>query len=325
VKGLSLARLYGHNRRVRDPIRFPGLLGGFHRELPGHPSGLLHGGEAWAAPAFFISAHRHDVWELHLQVEGTSRWTAGDVDVTLGPGHLLAVPPGFRHGMTLAPPGRHYFRYAAFDATKVVARWPALAADWTRPKVLHVEDAASADRLLRLLVRELGHALPLVDEGLSCVVDLLAIEAARLFRHEQARPLTGVVHPAVASARSLLDTRYSEPWTVGGLARAVGLSQAHLSELFSHEVGVTVHRYLVARRVEAAIELLSGSDLPIVDVATGLGFASGSHLARVFRDLLGQKPSDFRRASRPGATTPAARPVRSSGETAGSSAGAGPG
>jgi AraC-like DNA-binding protein len=263
------------------------------------------------------------VWELHLQVEGTSRWTAGDVDVTLGPGHLLAVPPGFRHGMTLAPPGRHYFRYAAFDATKVVARWPALAADWTRPKVLHVEDAASADRLLRLLVRELGHALPLVDEGLSCVVDLLAIEAARLFRHEQARPLTGVVHPAVASARSLLDTRYSEPWTVGSLARAVGLSQAHLSELFSHEVGVTVHRYLVARRVEAAIELLSGSDLPIVDVATGLGFASGSHLARVFRDLLGQKPSDFRRASRLGAATPAARPVRSSGETAGSSAGAG--
>jgi AraC-like DNA-binding protein len=85
---------------------------------------------------------------------------------------------------------------------------------------------------------------------------------------------------------------------VSELAAQVGLSTAHLAEVFSREVGVPPFRYLVERRVERAAELLRGTDLPITAIALELGFASSSHFSRVFKQLASVPPREFRRTAR---------------------------
>ena len=298
--------------RGADPERFPGVLSGFHVE--GDPSGagtgLLHGGESWVSTSYFVDAHRHAGWEVYLQSSGRTSWRAAGQDLELLPGHVLAVPPGTVHEMVDRPSARHHFLYAGFDLSGVARRHPGLQTAWQDAPLLHEADGRALEAPFRRLVRELAHDFPLADVGVATSLDVLVLEATRLLRAPGGRVHLSAVHPAVARARSLLDDRCTDPWTVPGLARAVDLSPGHLAEVFTREVGVPPHRYLVERRVERATELLAGTDLPLTAIAYELGFASSSHFSRVFKSLVRATPRDYRRRARgaaPGApSTPAA-------------------
>ena len=78
------------------------------------------------------------------------------------------------------------------------------------------------------------------------------------------------------------------------IAGAANMSPYHFSRLFKESVGSPPHRYVVARRVERAKELLLGTDLPIAEVARGVGFSGQSHLHFHVKRLLGATPASLR-------------------------------
>src|SRR3989449_743797 len=59
-------------------------------------------------------------------------------------------------------------------------------------------------------------------------------------------------------------------------------------------VGQSPHRYVLARRVEKAKELLRNTELPVVDVALSSGFSSQSHLSYWFQRYVGVSPAAYR-------------------------------
>ena len=77
------------------------------------------------------------------------------------------------------------------------------------------------------------------------------------------------------------------------LAALVDLSPQHFSRLFKVSLGMTPHRYIVSRRVEAAQRLLR-TDATIVEIAYALGFATQAHFTQVFRRQVGVTPSSLR-------------------------------
>ena len=60
-------------------------------------------------------------------------------------------------------------------------------------------------------------------------------------------------------------------------------------------MGVTVHQYVQAARVERARKLLGNSSLPIYRIFKDCGFASQSHLTARFRAAHGVTPAVFHR------------------------------
>lgn len=275
-------------------LRPEGVLAGFHATFsdPG-ASGLAHAGEQWAPTSLFIGRHRHRTWELYLQAHGTSRWEVGSASETLRPGGFLAVPPGVAHTMAERPSARHHFFYAAVHLSAVLARRPALAPAWTPGRARIVAQGGALEAPFRQLIREVTAGLPQSDEGLELAVDVLVLEASRLGA-APAGPSAAVVHPAVQTARELLDQSYDRRWTAAELASRTGMSQNYLTELFSRDVGLSPHQYLVQRRLSRAVELLEQTDLPITRIAVDLGFSSASHFARVFRRHAGRTPRSVR-------------------------------
>lgn len=79
------------------------------------------------------------------------------------------------------------------------------------------------------------------------------------------------------------------------LSSVVGMSVSHLKTLFRRSTGVSVHQYVLRRRVERAKLLLQQEDLSITQVAFATGFAHQSHLARHMRKILGATPASLRR------------------------------
>jgi len=98
---------------------------------------------------------------------------------------------------------------------------------------------------------------------------------------------------------AFIDGNLSAPLRHADLATAAALSQAHLARAFRNVTGVSLHRYVLQRRLEHARVLLSGSDEPVQAVAMQCGFADAAHLSKAYRRAFGITPAatayrDFR-------------------------------
>ncbi|MCF6744971.1 helix-turn-helix transcriptional regulator [Blastococcus sp. KM273128] len=96
-------------------------------------------------------------------------------------------------------------------------------------------------------------------------------------------------------ARDAIDAHYAEPLDVATLARIALVSPAHFIRSFRAAFGETPHRYLQRRRVERAMFLLRTGDRSVTDVCMEVGFSSLGTFSRVFRDVVGEPPSAYRR------------------------------
>ncbi|GAA5199172.1 AraC family transcriptional regulator [Rugosimonospora acidiphila] len=289
----------GPAARAGDPgapgvWRPAGLRAGFHAELGEHPSGLRHAGEQWAPSRFLVRPHSHPVWELYLQVTGVSRWQVDGQRFALAPGHLFGVAPRVAHQMAEESTGAHHFYFAALDLAPAFARQPALARRWRDlPRVLHRADAVTLGDPFQQLVEELTAYRAHRHEGLTLAVDRLVLSVSRLLAPGGTAPRLAA-HPAVARVRALIERDYQHNWTLGELSGAVGLAPTYLAGLFARELGVPPHRYLNQCRVRRAAQLLRASDVPVTAIGIEVGFGSGQHFARVFRQVTGVSPREYR-------------------------------
>jgi AraC-like DNA-binding protein len=96
-------------------------------------------------------------------------------------------------------------------------------------------------------------------------------------------------------ARDAIDGSYAEPLDVPTLARIAHVSEAHFIRTFRATFGETPNRYLQRRRVERAMWLLRTTDRTVTDICMDVGFASLGTFSRVFRDIVGEPPSAYRR------------------------------
>ena len=87
------------------------------------------------------------------------------------------------------------------------------------------------------------------------------------------------------------------------LARHVGVSAGHLSQLLKERTGRSFVELLREVRVQAACELLVTTERPLAAIAVACGFCDQSYLTHVFRDLRGITPKQYRDRARAGTLT----------------------
>ncbi|WP_425495581.1 helix-turn-helix domain-containing protein [Pandoraea terrigena] len=93
-------------------------------------------------------------------------------------------------------------------------------------------------------------------------------------------------------ARTFMEAHFDEALTVPQLAEMCALSVSRFATAFRLRFGEAPHRYLCSVRVAAAQRLLLAG-VPGSHVATEVGFFDQSHLARHFKRICGETPSEF--------------------------------
>jgi len=107
----------------------------------------------------------------------------------------------------------------------------------------------------------------------------------------------GLPPRAVRRLREYIDSNFDRRIKVETLARLANLSVWYFLRAFKQSIGVTPHDYLIRRRLERTMELLSATDMPLSQIALAAGFADQSHCARRFRQQhVGMSPRAYRRA-----------------------------
>ena len=87
---------------------------------------------------------------------------------------------------------------------------------------------------------------------------------------------------------------FSEDISVKTLADALYISQSYVSKVFSQKLGYSFREYINALRVHKAQTLLRGSDQKILQIMTECGFQNQSSFNRVFLEITGLSPRDYR-------------------------------
>jgi AraC-like DNA-binding protein len=84
------------------------------------------------------------------------------------------------------------------------------------------------------------------------------------------------------------------PRSVRELAQQVHLSPTHLQRLFKQETGVHIRDLLTERKLTAAANLLTTTDMEIKEIAYVVGYGHHSSFVRAFQRRFGQSPKRYR-------------------------------
>jgi AraC-like DNA-binding protein len=105
------------------------------------------------------------------------------------------------------------------------------------------------------------------------------------------RACGGLAPRTVRKVCDFVDDHIEQRNSIKMLADIANLSVCYFVRAFKRTMGVTPHEYLMRQRVELAMRLLSGSDMPLSEIALAAGFVDQSHCARRFRQRVSTRLS----------------------------------
>jgi len=92
-----------------------------------------------------------------------------------------------------------------------------------------------------------------------------------------------------------IEENYLEDITLDDVSRAVGFSKCYLSRIFNEITEKSFNTYLNSFRIKKAEKLIMDSSITITEVAHSVGFNSTGTFNRVFRQIKGCSPSEYRK------------------------------
>ncbi|HTJ93582.1 MAG TPA: AraC family transcriptional regulator [Pararobbsia sp.] len=94
---------------------------------------------------------------------------------------------------------------------------------------------------------------------------------------------------------AFIDANLGSALSLQTVADASGLSKMHFAALFRASTGLSPSEFVAQRRIEQAQEHLLCTSMPVIEIALSLGFQTQAHFSTVFKRLIGEAPSEWRR------------------------------
>jgi AraC-like DNA-binding protein len=131
------------------------------------------------------------------------------------------------------------------------------------------------------------------------ILPLLLTIAVKSSDMPDAKPKVGSeVHERLCRARAFIHERYQDPIDLDQISREACMSRYHFLRRFREEFDTTPHQYLIDRRIEKAKELLRHRRLTVTDVCFEVGFESLGSFSTLFRQRVGDAPTNYRKQQR---------------------------
>jgi AraC-like DNA-binding protein len=277
--------------------------------------------------AFLRQGSRHVIiYHLLTQGRASARVESGAESIDLSPGDIVIFPHGDSHIISNGNPARIVDN--ADYLKEIFARGMVLSRDGgggqaTRfvcgymqcdpqlckmflgglPPVFKVnirEDVSGQwlENSIRFSAAEAGANRAGSDAVLARLSEALFIETMR--RYMAGLParekgwLAGARDPAVGTALAHLHRTPEHPWTIAGLAEAVGVSRSVLADRFRHYLGEPPMTYLSRWRLQLGARLLTSTNYGVARIAGEVGYESEPAFNRAFKRQFGAPPARYR-------------------------------
>ena len=116
-----------------------------------------------------------------------------------------------------------------------------------------------------------------------------AILAARTPETEE-----GYTNAAFMKLMVYIRENYKKSISLSTAGEALHMNPNYVSQLFKKEAGITFIHYITQLRMEDAVNLLSMTKKPVVDIAMEVGFNDYFYFCKTFKKYMGKTPSQYR-------------------------------
>ncbi len=254
-----------------------------------------------------VDMHAHDYYEFYFYMEGDVEFEIGDRKQVLRSGDFVIVPPGSLHRAfvrdTSLPYRRFVFWISSDYADQLAERFPDFAFLLTymhRDRHRHIfhNDPISFNAVL-------SKTLQLLEEihgnnyGRTAVIEIRVEDLLMLL----CRNVYSKVNPSAVRSGSHLheqvmayiDHHLEEDISLDSLAERFYVSKYHIAHTFKEHLGISVHQYLLKKRLAACRDALLMNE-KISEVCLTYGFKDYPSFYRAFRKEYGMAPKEYKEA-----------------------------
>jgi AraC-like DNA-binding protein len=250
-----------------------------------------------------VGSHSHSYYELYFFEEGAVTMEIDGRDYPLRPGDVIVIPPGMDHRALLTDPEKPYRRFVFWLSQTYLEALVGRSADYgylltqaqernryvfhfdlpdfnaLRTRLFTLLDETHADRFGRKTAIDL------------CISDLLLFLGRTVYEQEQHRNRKEQLSRYEAITQ-YVDQHLDEPLSLDALARQFYLSKYYLVHLFRENAGLSVHQYILKKRLAACRDAMQGGGA-VGEVCRQWGFGDYSAFYRAFRKEYGMSPSAY--------------------------------
>lgn len=230
-----------------------------------------------------LPQHSHEEAFFCLFVKGTYEERHGGNVVSYKPFTAAFHPPGKSHTVEVGSSAGYIFsvevRDSLLNRLREYAPIPPASTDLRGGEMVWL-----MSRLFREY-KEMRGCSPLTVEGL--VLEMLALTASGQAA-EKGPP------PWLSRVVDLLHSRFRQNLTLNEVAAEANVHPIHLSRVFRKFHGQAVGDYVHGLRVQFATRQLCRAEITLAEIALQAGFSDQSHFTRVFKQLTGRTPGEFR-------------------------------
>lgn len=260
--------------------------------------------------------HSHEYLQLCYIRKGRCRHVVGGRSSILVKGDFFAIPPFLEHEMTSINNeiteivlidfmpffvNEQMRDYDELDKTIDYAYIkPFISLKDNQLPEVNLSSAMQAevedliDKMTRELERkELGYQFSVKADLLK----LLITVGRELERKNNPYNLTVNPRKDLYEAIEYIKENYQEPIKLEDMARLSGMAPTYFSNLFKNTLNKPFIKYLNEVRIRNAMDLLKNTNFNITEISMLVGYNHLSHFNRVFKQITGVTPTDFRKNS----------------------------
>ena len=251
-----------------------------------------------------VQLHHHDFYEVYYLLSGNVTYTVESRLYRVMPGDLLLINPRELHQVCIRPEMSVYERYTLWVAPHLLQRLSSPSTDlahcfdpgrsnYSNLFKVKPNDQTGIQRLFESLWQEYNSSAYGADLLRESLLSQLLVEANRIADQDDGRSMENArSSPPVAAAVEYVNSHYSEPLSLDLLAEQCFVSKYHLSHEFNRQMGTSVHRYILKKRLLNARWLLAKGLSPS-QVYNRCGFGDYTGFYRAFRAEYGIAPKEY--------------------------------
>ena len=259
--------------------------------------------------------HFHNCLEIGFCREGNARMILGEEEVAVHAGDITCVGSEVVHTTWSDPGTRSLWSYIFVDLGQLlesVGGLPALQGQDIFYNMQHLYSAVlpgdehpGIRNLIQTSLSEFVWNCDNFEYAVRGYFLAFTVHVMNIYRRQFfiGSPLVHT-HQNTVSLMPALDymRRHSqEDFSVDSLAALCHMSPASFRRTFSSVMGTSPLNYLIQLRIHNAVNLLSTTDMSVLDISEAVGFHSISSFNRNFYAIMQKKPSEWRKTPGPAA------------------------
>ncbi|HIQ73507.1 MAG TPA: helix-turn-helix domain-containing protein [Candidatus Cottocaccamicrobium excrementipullorum] len=256
-----------------------------------------------------IAENKHAYYEFYFLISGDVTYYIQEQEYNLKPGAIMLIAPSqYHHAVINIHSGQPYERYVLWLNPDYLKRLSSDKTDLFLP--FQKTHATSAHlQLTRDMQITIHNLLELIFSGThsqefgmdlltnSYVIELLVyIARVKLFQPNSDIPASSSANtgasPAVTGALAYINSHIYEEIRVQDITSQLFVSRSYLSRVFNEEMGLSIHQFIVKKKLFLAKQdLIGGSSMQ--EVCHKYSFGNYSSFFRAFKQEFGQSPRNI--------------------------------